>query len=252
MFTAQIIGGELAGDPFGRRPQRRMRFRVLEHFKGEIPFDALVSSGDSGSCGVSLQVGDEYLIFTDDYGGISLCSGLQRLSDPEAQRELEILREHRAGNMPVTDPWSAYTHAGGCTARTTVTLPHHRVPSTLSLTFALEQDGVRSTATVRNGLYQLPLAGTAVALTLGERRWELPWVPPPPSENRYARGQYRLEGDAALSLARWLAQAASDSMAISFESAQHGLSSMSLWVAHARPVFEEFLGCIESSDRAGN
>ena len=61
VFSAIITGATASRVPGRSTTQLQTAFLVTEQFKGRMGFEHLASHADGGSCGISLQVGVEYL-----------------------------------------------------------------------------------------------------------------------------------------------------------------------------------------------
>ncbi len=121
VFTAIITGGEVI-DQYerGRSPLKTL-FNVTERFKGHVPFKHFRSHADSNTCGISLQVGVEYLIFAPNSGKIGLCSGIMEVSDrkkPDGKKGIRYVSALRAfiarENDSLAEPWFFAEHDGSC------------------------------------------------------------------------------------------------------------------------------------------
>ncbi len=121
VFTALITGGRATSEGVDRSPRLKTYFEVTETFKGSIPFNHFSSHADSNSCGISLQVGVEYLVFAPDTGKIGLCSGIIAVSGDSGQAVTEgsgfvdALRAFKTGAHKIlAEPWQFVEQAGIC------------------------------------------------------------------------------------------------------------------------------------------
>lgn len=122
VFTAVITGGISTSGRVGNSAELKTSFEVTEAFKGNIPFEYFGSHADGNSCGISLQVGVEYLIFAPNSGAIGLCSGIVAVSDlPEGVESIgakyvAALRAFKSGRTDgVVEPWQFIEYQGICT-----------------------------------------------------------------------------------------------------------------------------------------
>lgn len=121
VFTALIIGGEVTNDRVLSSPGIRAHFEVTETFKGSVPFEYLSSHVGGASCGISLRVGVEYLVFAPNTGKIGLCSGIVAVSGESEQavaagsRYVDALRAFTSGDHDtLAEPWQFVEHEGIC------------------------------------------------------------------------------------------------------------------------------------------
>lgn len=121
VFAARVTGGETTGELQGNSPKIRMFFTETERFKGTVPFDHLSSHAEGGTCGLSLQIGVEYLVFAPDTGRIGLCTGIMPISgstNPSqdlGSRYVAALRAFKWGQTDaIAEPWYFHESRGRC------------------------------------------------------------------------------------------------------------------------------------------
>ena len=114
VFTA-VITGEQTERTADRTTLVRSSFAVTQAFKGNRPFDALVSyRSDLVSCGTPLEVGAEYLFFVQDSGEVNVCAGAR--PKEHARPEIAALASFAAGRRSeITEPWHFSSFDSGCT-----------------------------------------------------------------------------------------------------------------------------------------
>lgn len=142
VFTAVVTGGEATGERVGNSPKLKTFFDVTETFKGTIPFEHFSSHADGNSCGISLQVGVEYLVFAPDTGKIGLCSGIAAVSGvPEqgeaiGQKYVAALRAFKSGhNDSLAEPWHFIAHQGLCRLSGRFPYGERKWPGSISVTY---------------------------------------------------------------------------------------------------------------------
>ena len=110
VFTAQITATEKEKGQ-SRFEAIRVYFTVGDRFKGNVPFEYMKTAGSGATCGVGFSTGAEYLIFADDSGGVSLCSGTGVISETRPGHYrlsawTKILKDFQAGRSPdLSEPW---------------------------------------------------------------------------------------------------------------------------------------------------
>lgn len=142
VFTARVTGGEATSERVGNSPKLKTYFEVTETFKGTIPFDHFSSHADGNSCGISLQVGFEYLIFAPDTGKIGLCSGIVAVSGESEQAAavgsnyVEALRAYTSGEHEnLAEPWQFIEQKGICMLSGRFPYGEMRWPASISVTY---------------------------------------------------------------------------------------------------------------------
>lgn len=142
VFSAVITGGRATKERVGNSPQLQTTFEVTETFKGTIPFDYFSSHADGNSCGISLQVGVEYLIFAPDTGKIGLCSGIVPISETSQQKEaigpkyVAALRAFKSGeNDSLAEPWQFIEYQDVCTLSGSFPYGERRWPARINVTY---------------------------------------------------------------------------------------------------------------------
>lgn len=142
VFTALITGGETTGERVGNSSKLRTYFEVTETFKGTIPFDHFSSHADGNSCGISLQVGVEYLVYAPDTGKIGLCSGIVPISGGSEQaatagsRYVDALKAFKSGqNESLADPWQFFEQQGICMLSGRFPYGEMRWPASIRVTY---------------------------------------------------------------------------------------------------------------------
>ena len=95
----------------------RSTFTITETFKGAQPFDAVVTY-PAGPCGIWLEAGVEYLLFTPDSGQIGVCSSTRRTED--AKPQIAALESFVSGERyTLEEPWQFQASKDGCALATT-------------------------------------------------------------------------------------------------------------------------------------
>lgn len=249
VFRARITGGEvlprteLGGDAV------RMRFELLDHFKGKLPFDALNSTGLGGACGVSLQVGMEYLVFVANDGRVSTCSGTQAIGGEGGRfgrASLALLERHRRGELTqLVDPWVFSTYADRCLLRTQVDFAYRSSPATLEVGFQGPESMSRARLTLSLPGQRLDPAAAPLTLQVGSARWQVPWSG---SVSRGA-GSFALEGERVLSFMSSLLE--TTTVRLHFADPERGVVARELWTGHAREPLERFRACVLAARRGG-
>ena len=142
VFTALITGGEATGERVGNSPKLKTYFEATETFKGTIPFEHFSSHANGNSCGISLQVGLEYLIFAPDTGKIGLCSGIVAVSGESEQaaaagsKYVDALRAFKSGqNESLAEPWQFFEQQGICMLSGRFPYGDMRWPASISVTY---------------------------------------------------------------------------------------------------------------------
>lgn len=94
-------------------------FDTLEVLKAAVPARDYRGTADSEACGLSLQVGNQYLLFLDeDNRPLPFSTGLNGDSNRAAlpREQVRILRQFRDGAVAdLSDPWIFYEQDGTCT-----------------------------------------------------------------------------------------------------------------------------------------
>ena len=142
VFIALVTGGEATSERVGNSSKLKTCFEVTEAFKGTIPFDYFSSHADGNSCGISLQVGVEYLIFAPDTGSIGLCSGLvavageSELFAAAASKYVDALRAYTSGkHQNLAEPWLFFEQQGICMLSGRFPYGEMRWPASISITY---------------------------------------------------------------------------------------------------------------------
>lgn len=142
VFTAVITGGEATNERVGNSPKLKTYFEATETFKGTIPFEHFSSHADGNSCGISLQVGVEYLIFAPDTGKIGLCSGIVAVSGVSEQGEaigskyVDALRAFKSGkNEGLPEPWQFFEQHGICRLSGRFPYGERKWPASINVTY---------------------------------------------------------------------------------------------------------------------
>ncbi|MEO0421156.1 MAG: hypothetical protein AAF184_02400 [Pseudomonadota bacterium] len=246
VFRARITGGEMLPPGERFRDAVLMRFELIDRFKGTLPFQALQSGGFGGACGVSLQVGMEFLVFVDDDGWVNTCAGTQALGGEYGRygrMSLALLERYRRGELAeLQDPWLFATYGDRCLLRTHVDFPAFSTPAELAISFRpgprQESPGRAQLALSLPTQREDPAAGPLL-LQVGSAQWSAPWTA---AASRRGSGGYALEGDAVLALVESLAQSAA--LHLRFEDPQHGPIARELWTGHARESSAQFSACV--------
>lgn len=142
VFTALVTGGKATSERVGNSPKLKTYFEVTEKFKGTIPFDYFSSHADGNSCGISLQVGVEYLIFAPDTGKIGLCSGIVAVSGESLQAAavgsnyVDALRAYASGeHEDLEEPWHFFEQQGICMLSGRFPYGEMKWPANISVTY---------------------------------------------------------------------------------------------------------------------
>ncbi len=142
VFTAVITGGEATNEQVGNSSKLKTYFEATETFKGTVPFDQFSSHADGNSCGLSLQIGVEYLIFAPDTGSIGLCSGIVAVSGVSEQvaavgsKYVEALRAFKSGaNQSLAEPWQFFEQLGICMLSGSFPYGEMRWPARIRVTY---------------------------------------------------------------------------------------------------------------------
>ena len=142
VFTALITGGEVTREHVLDSPKLKTHFKVTEVFKGAIPFESFNSHVGGASCGISLQVGVEYLVFAPDSGEIGLCSGVMALHGEserpveEGARYVDALRAFKSGETEsLVEPWQFVEHQGICSLSGRFPYGDMRLPASVYVTY---------------------------------------------------------------------------------------------------------------------
>ena len=142
VFTAVITGGEATDERVGNSPKLKTYFEATETFKGTIPFEHFSSHAGGSSCGISLQVGVEYLIYAPDTGKIGLCSGIVAVSGVSEQvaavgsKYVDALRAFKSGeHESLAEPWQFFEQQGICGLSGSFPYGEMRWPARISVTY---------------------------------------------------------------------------------------------------------------------
>lgn len=99
-------------------------FDTLEVLKASKPARDYRGVASSAACGLSLQVGNQYLLFLDDQNRpLQYSAGLggEHYTSRMASNHVRILREFRDGVVSdLSDPWISMEHEGNCMLSHTV------------------------------------------------------------------------------------------------------------------------------------
>ncbi len=209
VFTAVISGGTATSERVGNSPKLQTTFHVTEVFKGTIPFDHFSHHADGNSCGISLQVGVEYLIFALDTGKIGLCSGIVAVSGLSQENEaiglkyVAALRAFKAGvNEGLAEPWHFTKFQGICRLSGRFPYGERGWPASINVTYRTSppentvpdpdapqfQPGFVELAIRvpgRDDLSNFPLS-----LSVNNDDFTALW-----EKDKYSRGRYLLHGD---------------------------------------------------------
>lgn len=96
VFSGEVLDISPVPNPHGEgfQPHRRVRFRVLQGWRGETePTVELTTGAGGGDCGYNFEKGVAYLVFAHSRGGAlttGICSRTRRLAD--AAEDLEYLK----------------------------------------------------------------------------------------------------------------------------------------------------------------
>lgn len=223
VFTALITGGEASGERVGNSLEFKTYFEVTETFKGTIPFAHFSSHAGGSSCGISLQVGVEYLIFAPDAGRIGLCSGIVAISGVPQQGEaigqkyLAALRAFKSGqHASLAEPWIFNEHQGICTLSARFPYGETGWPASIRVTYwARVPKSVTSSPgkpDVKAGFTEMAiwvpgredLTDYPLTLIVGDKRFLARW-----SKDEHSRPRYLVSIDYVPSLVAELAPASS-------------------------------------------
>ena len=209
VFTALITGGEATSERVGNSPKLKTHFEVSETFKGTIPFEHFSSHADGNSCGISLQVGVEYLVFAPDSGKIGLCSGIVAVSGESEQaaaagsKYVDALRAFKSGeNDSLAEPWQFFEQQGICMLSGRFPYGDMRWPASIRVTYwtrvpdavvpnpdkpHLKAGFTEMSISVpgRDDLTDYPLM-----LTVGDQNYTAQWT-----EVEYSRARYFVDSD---------------------------------------------------------
>lgn len=84
VFRGTVLAAEDPSQP-GSSFDLGVDFRVSEVWKGEpLALLRVHTPNNSAACGRSLQIGIEYLVYTDEYGRVTLCSRTKPIASAEA------------------------------------------------------------------------------------------------------------------------------------------------------------------------
>ena len=134
VFTAVIVSEY--EDPNDDATPLRYTFEVKETFKGEKSPDVLVSHPFDGTCGIKLEISQEYLIFTPDSGRIGLCSGIRKTAD--AQSELVVLRNFiSTAEAKLSNLWTFQDVDDACALNTIFDIGTDFASGTMSISAAM-------------------------------------------------------------------------------------------------------------------
>jgi hypothetical protein len=221
VFTALITGGEATNERVGNSPKLRTFFDVTETFKGTVPFEHFSSHSDGNSCGISLQVGVEYLIYAPDTGKIGLCSGIVVVSGESEQaaaagsKYVDALRAFKSGqNESLAEPWQFFEQQGICMLSARFPYGEMKWPASIRVTYwtrvpdavvpnpdkpHLKAGFTEMTVAVpgRDDLTDYPLM-----LSVGDQEYTAKW-----KEVEYSRARYFVDSDDVPSLIADLADA---------------------------------------------
>lgn len=111
VFTA-IVTSQYS-EPTDRRSSLRTLISITEVFKGQPTFGVLISNPDGNTCGITPQVGTEYLFFAGESGEIGGCSGNRQLSG--ADLHLDTLRAYSSEEISqIGEPWDFRSNESNC------------------------------------------------------------------------------------------------------------------------------------------
>ena len=215
VFTALITGGEETSERVvGTRLKLKTYFDVTETFKGTIQFNYFSSHADGNACGISLQVGVEYLIFAPDTGEIGLCLGIVPVSRVLPQDEaigpkyVAALRSFKLDqSVGLADPWQFGEYQGVCRLSGRFTYREPRSPGVIGVTYwARVPESVAPNPDkphLKAGFAEMSiwisgsedLTSYPLTLTVGDGEYVAQW-----SKDEYSRARYLVNGDDVPSL----------------------------------------------------
>jgi len=209
VFTALMTGGEVTDERVGNSPKLSMYFEVTEIFKGTVPFEHFSGHAGGGTCGISLQIGIEYLFFAPDTGEVGLCSGILPVSgvaDRAAlagSRYLDALRDFKSGkNDDLAEPWQFFERDGICTLSSRFPYGDRGSPAGLRVMYGTRMpDSVVSDADeaqARTAFSEMTvsvpgrydLKGYPLTLEVGDRQYTARW-----QEVQYSAARYFVDAN---------------------------------------------------------
>lgn len=258
VFTAVITGGEATSERVGNSPKLRTFFEVTETFKGTIPFEHFNSHADGNSCGISLQVGVEYLIFAPDTGNIGLCSGIVAVSTLPEQGEaigpkyVAALRAFMAGeNDDLAEPWQFMEYQGICRLSGRFPYTERRSPASIKVTYraAPPESTVPDPGAphFQPGYAELSvwvpgredLSGSPLSMRVDEDKYTALW-----DVDQYKRGRYLLDEESIVEFVAGLEQV--DTLYLKSGHPKHGDIDAEASLVNAGDSVSKMVECIDS------
>ncbi len=266
VFTAQITATEKEKGQ-SRFEAIRVHFAVGDRFKGDVPFEYMKTAGSGAMCGVGFSTGAKYLIFADDSGGVSLCSGTGVISETRPgyyriNAWTKILKDFQAGRSPdLSELWTFADTGEMCLLSNKFSSPGIVWPANIQITYRK----VAATGSVSDEMPDLYRAGTwavwislpgnaekkeaPVRVTILDSQYVLKYSDYSPGSvpglNARQQGYHILTGADALSFVRKLTVA--DSVGFSSDLNTLGEIESVASTTHIDGGAEKLLSCAESA-----
>ncbi len=259
VFSAIVTGGAITGELVGNSSKLKTTFYVTESFKGTVPFDHFNSHADGNSCGISLQVGVEHLIFAPNSGDIGLCSGIVAVSGvSDAGQEVgknyvEALRSFTSGKSnALTEPWFFVATEESCRIWVGFTYADIPFPANLSVIYRKlpPQNTVEEPdqPQFQPGFIELAirvpgrddLDNFPLSLTIDDDEYIAHW-----KKEQYSGGRYSLQGDDVLRIISALEH--SDALHMQSAHPRYGDVNAEARTSNAGDSLSRMLSCTQSN-----
>lgn len=260
VFTALVTGGETTGERVGNSAKLKTFFTVTETFKGSIPFEYFSSHAGGSSCGISLQVGVEYLIFAPDTGKIGLCSGIVAVSGLPHEGEalgpkyVAALQAFKTGeNDDLADPWHFLEYRGICRLSGRFPYANTRWPASIRVTYwsrmpdtvVLNPDKPDLKPGFTEMSISVPgrddLTNYPLTLAVNGKRYSAQWA-----EGEYSRARYLINGEDVPDLIADMVGASA--VSVTSVHPEHGEIDTEASLANAGESVEKMAQCINSRE----